>query len=146
VCTPQCSGKECGADGCGGTCGTCSGAKSCSGGTCVCNDTLQPGQSLGVNQSLTNCKGNVTLVMQTDGNLVVYGPPGALWSSNTAGTPANVAVMQGDGNFVLYNGSTPYWDSKTAGYSGAHLVVQDDGNVVIYLGNTPLWSTNTCCY
>ncbi|MBE7485650.1 MAG: lectin [Polyangiaceae bacterium] len=112
----------------------------------MCSATLQAGQSLGAGQTLTNCKGNVTLAMQGDGNLVVYGPPGALWSSNTAGTPANVAVMQGDGNFVLYSGSTPYWSSNTAGYSGAYLVVQDDGNVVIYAGSTAVWSTGTCCY
>jgi hypothetical protein len=143
---PACSGKQCGPDGCGGSCGTCSGGQQCSGNTCVCNPTLQPGDSLSVNQSITNCKGNVTLVMQGDGNLVVYGPPGALWSSVTAGTPANVAVMQGDGNFVLYNGSTPYWSSNTAGYPGAYLVVQDDGNVVNYLGSTALWSTGTCCW
>lgn len=113
----------------------------------MCNPpTLQAGQALKTNQSLTNCKGNVTLVMQGDGNLVVYGPPGALWSSNTAGTAGDSADMQGDGNFVVYAGSTPLWSSNTAGYPGAYLVVQDDGNVVVYLGSTALWSTGTCCY
>lgn len=34
-CTPDCSGLECGNDGCGGTCGTCSGTQSCSEGICV---------------------------------------------------------------------------------------------------------------
>ena len=35
VCMPDCSGKECGDDGCGGSCGNCSGCKSvCSGGQC----------------------------------------------------------------------------------------------------------------
>ena len=28
-CVPQCTGKTCGADGCGGTCGTCSGGQTC---------------------------------------------------------------------------------------------------------------------
>jgi hypothetical protein len=28
-CTPSCSGKVCGSDGCGGSCGTCSGGKTC---------------------------------------------------------------------------------------------------------------------
>ncbi len=37
ACTPDCSGKECGADGCGGTCGTCSGPQEvCVEGQCVC--------------------------------------------------------------------------------------------------------------
>jgi len=37
VCTPNCAGKECGLDGCGGTCGTCANAwDSCVDGQCVC--------------------------------------------------------------------------------------------------------------
>ena len=112
----------------------------------MCNATLQPDQSLSTGQTLTNCKGNVYLAMQGDGNLVIYGPPGALWSSNTAGTGANVAVMQGDGNFVVYAGSTPLWASNTANHPGAFLIMQDDGNLVVYQGSTPLWSSNTCCW
>jgi hypothetical protein len=34
-CTPQCSGKACGDDGCGGTCGTCPGGSKCSANQCV---------------------------------------------------------------------------------------------------------------
>lgn len=43
-CYPNCSGKECGPDGCGGSCGTCTGGKTCNNGQCVgggpgCNAT-----------------------------------------------------------------------------------------------------------
>ena len=34
-CIPDCTGKECGDNGCGGSCGTCSGNKTCSNGQCV---------------------------------------------------------------------------------------------------------------
>ncbi len=34
-CSPDCDGLECGSDSCGGSCGDCSGGKSCSSGTCV---------------------------------------------------------------------------------------------------------------
>ena len=34
-CQPKCAGKECGGDGCGGLCGTCSDGKTCQAGTCV---------------------------------------------------------------------------------------------------------------
>ncbi len=34
-CVPQCSGKTCGSDGCGGSCGTCSGGMVCSAGQCT---------------------------------------------------------------------------------------------------------------
>ena len=36
-CSPSCSGKECGADGCGGSCGQCPGAQyQCNNGKCLC--------------------------------------------------------------------------------------------------------------
>jgi hypothetical protein len=35
TCTPQCSGKSCGDDGCGGTCGSCGMGEFCSSGKCV---------------------------------------------------------------------------------------------------------------
>ena len=34
-CTPSCSGKMCGDDGCGGSCGSCASGESCSAGVCV---------------------------------------------------------------------------------------------------------------
>lgn len=40
VCTPECTGKTCGPDGCGGTCGQCTGETCCaSDGTCVVGTT-----------------------------------------------------------------------------------------------------------
>jgi hypothetical protein len=38
-CTPSCSGKQCGDDGCGGSCGTCSNGESCTFGVCVSSCT-----------------------------------------------------------------------------------------------------------
>ena len=103
-------------------------------------------QGLSAGESLKSCDGRFKLSMQKDGNLVLYGPPGALWSSKTNGTPANWAVMQKDGNFVVYNGTTAYWDTKTNQHPGAYLFVQNDGDMVVYQGSTALWSTGTCCY
>jgi hypothetical protein len=41
-CTPQCSGKQCGSDGCGGTCGTCATGQTCSAsGQCTGSCTPQ---------------------------------------------------------------------------------------------------------
>jgi hypothetical protein len=34
-CVPDCAGKECGSDGCGESCGTCTGGQTCQSGTCV---------------------------------------------------------------------------------------------------------------
>jgi hypothetical protein len=40
-CVPKCSGKECGDDGCGGSCGTCPGNKTCNSGICSTNTCEQ---------------------------------------------------------------------------------------------------------
>jgi hypothetical protein len=38
-CTPDCTGSECGYDGCGGSCGTCTYGHTCTDGQCVCVPT-----------------------------------------------------------------------------------------------------------
>jgi hypothetical protein len=35
ACTPNCTGKQCGSNGCGGVCGTCSGNDTCQSGSCA---------------------------------------------------------------------------------------------------------------
>lgn len=44
----------------------------------------------------------------------------------------SVLVMQTDGNLVLYRGATPLWSSGTQGSPGAGAVLQTDGNLVVY--------------
>ena len=39
TCTPDCTGKACGGDGCGGSCGSCTNNKACTFGQCVCAGT-----------------------------------------------------------------------------------------------------------
>ncbi|MFA6460630.1 MAG: hypothetical protein WCV90_00040 [Candidatus Woesearchaeota archaeon] len=39
ICQPSCYGKDCGDDGCGGSCGSCSGGESCQDGSCI-NDCV----------------------------------------------------------------------------------------------------------
>ena len=105
---------------------------------------LSPGQTLAAGQSVTSDGGGYRLTMQTDGNLVLYGPAGARWSTGTVRSGADRAVMQGDGNVVVYRGSAAVWASGTNGVAaGGSLVVQDDGNVVLYAGGGAVWSTWT---
>ena len=54
-------------------------------------------------------------------------------------------VVQPDGNLVLYNGSgQALWHTGTFGKGPAKLVVQPDGNLVLYNGSgQALWHTNT---
>jgi hypothetical protein len=67
-----------------------------------------------------------------------------VWSTGTHGRATTGLIMQGDGNFVLYNGARALWASGTHGRPGSSLAVQDDGNVVIYApGPRAVWSTQT---
>lgn len=97
------------------------------------------------NQQLRSTDGRYRFVMQSDSNLVLYGPSGrALWASNTVGRGAHHLRMQGDGNLVIYNAADkPIWATGTPRHYNAHLVVQNDGNVVIYDSGRPIWATGT---
>lgn len=59
-------------------------------------------------------------------------PTTVLWASGTNGLGATLLVMQGDGNLVIYAGVTPLWGSGTSGHPGSYLQLQDDGNLVLY--------------
>jgi hypothetical protein len=55
------------------------------------------------------------VIMQTDGNLVLYSGGEAVWSSGTSGNPGAQAVLQNDGNFVIYSASgRALWNTGTA--------------------------------
>ncbi|MFG2379084.1 protein kinase [Streptomyces sp. NPDC048504] len=84
------------------------------------------------------------LIMQTDGNLVLYDAAGtAHWASQTQGT-GNTAVFQADGNLVVYDAQhQALWSSGTQGATGAVLKVLEDGNMVIATDTAVVWQTNT---
>jgi hypothetical protein len=102
------------------------------------------------NGRLTSPSGNYVLIMQDDGNLVLYRgecannptPSCAVWDSRTHRERGSYYLaMQEDGNLVVYRGRPPdnpsnaIWDSRTFRSLGNYfLAVQDDGNVVIYEG------------
>ena len=87
--------------------------------------TWSAGQGLCDGQRVTTP--NMTIVMQRDGNLVVYqnSDNRPRWASHTAGKRvggqlARCAVMQGDGNFVLYTAAgRAVWNTGTQGHPGA---------------------------
>lgn len=108
-------------------------------------DNMSPGEMLTRGGSILSNNRQYTLVLQTDGNLVLYRNGVALWSTQTQGRNVVRAVMQGDGNFVLYdNNGNPVWNSGTGQRPGSFLAVQDDGNLVIYTrtGNVA-WNSRT---
>lgn len=111
-------------------------------------------QSLGVEKSITSPDGSYQLVLQGDGNLVLYGlrgrvPGGATWATNTNGQGGKLAVLQSDGNFVLYGPrgrvlGGALWSSRTNGQDIVSLNLQNDGNLVLYRRDgSAAWATDT---
>ena len=103
------------------------------GATTYARDTLNPGETLRRGDNLTSSNGRYRLIMQHDGNLVLYGGRrDPLWATNTQGQRVERCVMQSDGNLVLRdkNGKV-VWAANTYGHPNATLLMGDDGNVVI---------------
>lgn len=111
---------------------------------CNCG-VLRAGQTLRIGDERWSCDGRFQVVMQGDGNLVLYYFGTALWATDTAGTPVTRAVMQDDGNLALYDGADQlWWWTGTGGAVGAYFAIQDDGNLVIYdSGGLVWWASDT---
>lgn len=105
---------------------------------------------------ITSPNGLARLVMQYDGNLVLYdGNWYPIWYSGTHGRPGAWATIQSDGNLVVYdpNGYPLYniFDFSrnphairvlpTGGWP-AFLSVQDDGNMLVLMGEAR-WNGST---
>jgi hypothetical protein len=109
-------------------------------------NTLSSGAQLLPGQYLRSQNNGYELILQNDGNLVLYRTIDfkSLWESKTNGISVQRAIMQGDGNFVLYGyDGQVHWQSGTNGRPGSYLIVQNDGNVAIYWPKDPIWSTGT---
>jgi hypothetical protein len=113
-------------------------------------DSVEPGEVLNPDQSISSANGSYILYYQSDGNLVLYkgaGPPSPgppLWDSNTVGETLGICTMETNGNFAIRAAGKLIWSSHTAGNPGSRLVVGDDGNVAIFdARGTRLWSTHT---
>lgn len=109
-------------------------------------DRLTPGGKLLPGQLLVSANNKFALVMQEDGNLVLYrmGSTNALWASGTSGHAVDWAVLQEDGNFVIYGEGRVLWAAGTSGNTVAWIVMQRDGNLVIYHSSgRVLWDTGT---
>ena len=103
--------------------------------------------SLGVNQILfrgsylKSSNGLYTLQLQSsDGNLVLYGPKGAVWANHQS---SDYLILQGDNNLVTYGyGVGATWATGTSSTGANTLVVQNDGNLVLDLpGGIRIWDS-----
>ena len=109
-------------------------------------DRLTAEGSLAPGESLRSSNDQFSLVLQEDGNLVLYDQGGAaIWATGTDGQDIARVRMQQDGNLVLYApGGDAAWASGTNGNDGAYIILQDDRNLVIYTSEgNPIWATDT---
>ncbi|NUT52071.1 MAG: trypsin-like serine protease [Saccharothrix sp.] len=105
-------------------------------------DRLQRGEQLTTGQSKTSPDGRYTLILQTNGDLVLYDQAHQpLWHTHTDGTATTRAVLQDDGNLVLYTATGAHtWHTHTNGTNTDRLVLQSDSNLVLYSPDaTPHW-------
>jgi hypothetical protein len=109
---------------------------------------LKPGQTLMPGQYINSDNNLYNLIMQDDGNLVMYDIKSgkSIWSTSTNHHPGAWLAMQTDGNLVIYEkgSANALWHTHTYDHPGASLVLQNDRNLVIYgTDNKPLWNTGT---
>jgi hypothetical protein len=111
-----------------------------------CNFLFQ-GSSLGEAEFICSKDGSRYLIMQPDGNVVVYKNGNAVWSSRTDGHQAHKhpfrLTMQDDGNLVLYNRENhPFWASNTKdkGAEGFYRLIIEENKYGIFDKNgTKIW-------
>ncbi|MDN4616687.1 hypothetical protein QCD85_01165 [Paenibacillus sp. PsM32] len=124
--------------------------------------TLNVGETLAKGQMLSSPSGRFNLVMQNDGNLVLYRDAGIpMWDTNTDGDvfryydtflgrefqryPEALTLLPNTLRVTDPSKGIAFWTADVKGWSNAHykgnvpagligdsLVVQDDGNVVLY--------------
>ena len=94
------------------------------------------------------------LIMQRDGNFVVYtspdfSPVNAQWSSNSTGQGQQPfrLIMQDNGNLLICDvNNRQIWSTHTAGkgVKPHYLVMQIDRSLVLYDGHhQSIWASNT---
>jgi hypothetical protein len=105
---------------------------------------LAPNQGLSINSSIVSPNGKYRLIMQADGNMVLYSPNRPIWWTGTQNTGATLFVIQADGNMVIYTPTRYVWASWTQNRGAKTLFLQDDGNLVMYDTNfRPVWNSGT---
>lgn len=165
-CTPNCVSKQCGQNGCGGLCGSCSGSSSCgAAGTCV--PTCKPdctGKACGPDGCTGSCGVcQLSPIVEASPSQVVHG--GLVIQNGYGFTPNSTVELW----FTYPNGGTAMLEKSTDGsgnylhswnvpldaqlgtfhYYAVDVTTDTQSNTVDYtvVSNTPVCecSTGTCC-
>jgi hypothetical protein len=108
------------------------------------HDRVSPSHPLLAGQSIQSVSGTYRATLQQDGDLVLSGPAGVIWSSGTVGSGARVLAILPNGNAALlsfHGGVHPVWTSHTAGTAANYLGIEDDGRLALYHADTLYWHT-----
>jgi hypothetical protein len=100
--------------------------------------TISAGATIASGGCLISPNKQYELIMQTDGNLVLYylsqGDP--LWATNTAGNPGAQFRLLSTGGMVIQVSGANIWSSPTSPVPSAILGLQDNGNVQDFGNNS----------
>ncbi|ORY35240.1 hypothetical protein BCR33DRAFT_722579 [Rhizoclosmatium globosum] len=117
---------------------------------------LQPYYRISTCYKLSNPKGNKHLVMQPDGNAVIYGIGQGwgcnlslgvctkpVWNTQTWNKPGAYITVQ-DGRFLVYDASNQIiWGTNAGSPRTTQLCMQNDGNLVLYDNGRAIWDSKT---
>lgn len=92
-------------------------------------------------QQLFNPDRSRRLVLQRDGNLVLYDRNNrALWATGTNGRDGYALVFQNNGVLSLRNkNNATIWSTNSGGKGGQRLTMHDNGRFFIYAGSNRIW-------
>uniref|UniRef100_A0AAY5L6Y1 Bulb-type lectin domain-containing protein n=1 Tax=Esox lucius TaxID=8010 RepID=A0AAY5L6Y1_ESOLU len=106
-------------------------------------NSISIGQELHVGDILHSNNGNYKAVFQEDSNFVVYKWE-PVWASNTYKKDGERIIMQHDGNLVMYSKSKAVWHTNThdsAECSRLRLTLTNDGHLVLEKDGVKTWSS-----
>jgi hypothetical protein len=121
ICTPACTGKECGPDGCGGTCGTCSLGSDCLAGACVL-----------AGDQCSNAYAVTALPFADAWHTTGYGNDYSFAAGDCPGATSGWGAGSPDYAYILTATSTWYHTitlTPAAGFDSALYVVSDCGDI-----------------
>lgn len=99
---------------------------------CLTGETVEYNAILLPSQSIQSRNKMYSLVMQTDGNLVLYKSGSPVWASVTFNNPN--AFMHVTDRITIYSGDGQkrvLWQSNSTGKNDTYLVVTDDGRIIL---------------
>lgn len=149
VCTPDCTGKECGDDGCGGSCGICPSGENCVSGTCVLSGeggeveralpiTAQTDEEVSITLTAIGTTGSYFAIVRD--NI----PSGWTYISGgqLEGTQVKGILSTLTGSSLTYILKSPS-SADTSTFTGTYQYT-DDVNPVTILGDTQIAISSEC--